>query len=212
MTVPSSLFFRLLNNRNQRHPWKVTNNWSILNYYNNLFSIILWYNRSYILIKFFLTTSKPQKKDSTWEQCFSCKIVFQNQSCPWRPFAWVNFFGKGATRYLHAPCITKEQSIGAHDIVNDQGFGMIYRAVSTQSAIWTFSCVRVNTAKQKDGLSSSLMLNVLEAKIFQYGFLEGHNVWENKCCKWIYKMIIYLNYRERCDDMTDHHSYSVFTT
>jgi len=23
------------------------------------------------------------------------------------------------------------------------------------------------------------MLNVLEAKIFQYGFLEGHNVWGN---------------------------------
>jgi len=23
------------------------------------------------------------------------------------------------------------------------------------------------------------MLNVLEAKIFQYDFLEGHNVWQN---------------------------------
>jgi len=30
--------------------------------------------------------------------------------------------------------------------------------------------------KQKDGLTSFLMLNVLEAKLFQYGFLEGHNV------------------------------------
>ena len=35
---------------------------------------------------------------------------------------------------------------------------------------------RINTAKQKDGLTSFLMLSVLEAKIFQYGFLEEHNV------------------------------------
>jgi len=27
-----------------------------------------------------------------------------------------------------------------------------------------------------DGLTPFLMLNVLEAKIFQYDFLEGHNV------------------------------------
>ena len=30
--------------------------------------------------------------------------------------------------------------------------------------------------KQNDRLTSFLFLNVLEAKIFQYGFLEGHNV------------------------------------
>jgi len=32
------------------------------------------------------------------------------------------------------------------------------------------------TAKQKDGLTFFLILNVLEAKIFQHDFLEGHNV------------------------------------
>ena len=40
------------------------------------------------------------------------------------------------------------------------------------SHLEVFRCERVNTTKQKDGLTSFLMLNVLEAKIFQYGFLE----------------------------------------
>ena len=31
-------------------------------------------------------------------------------------------------------------------------------------------------AKEEDGLTSFLILDVLEAKIFQYNFLEGHNV------------------------------------
>jgi len=36
---------------------------------------------------------------------------------------------------------------------------------------------RINTAaKQKDQLTSFPMLNVLEAKIFQFDFLKGHNV------------------------------------
>ena len=40
----------------------------------------------------------------------------------------------------------------------------------TRSAIWKFSDVRrINTAKQNDGLTSLLMLNVLETK-------ERHNV------------------------------------
>ena len=49
----------------------------------------------------------------------------------------------------------------------------------TQSAIWNFACERNNTAKQKDGLTSFFVLSVLEAKIFQYGFLEEHKVCEN---------------------------------
>ena len=36
-----------------------------------------------------------------------------------------------------------------------------------------YSVERINKAKQKTGLTSFLMLNVLEAKIFQYDFLEG---------------------------------------
>jgi len=44
------------------------------------------------------------------------------------------------------------------------------------SYLEVFRCERINTAKQKDALTSFLMLNVLEAKIFQYGFLEGHNM------------------------------------
>jgi len=40
----------------------------------------------------------------------------------------------------------------------------------------SFVIERINTAQQKDGLNYFLMLNGLEAKIFQYGFLEGHNV------------------------------------
>jgi len=74
------------------------------------------------------------------------------------------------------PCITREQSLGLHDIVNDQGFAMHYRAISNLvSHLEVFRYERINTAKQKDGLTSFLMLNVLETKIFQYDFL-GHNV------------------------------------
>ena len=32
------------------------------------------------------------------------------------------------------------------------------------------------TAKEEDGLTSFLILDVLEAKIFRYNFLEGHYV------------------------------------
>ena len=32
------------------------------------------------------------------------------------------------------------------------------------------------TAKEEDGLTSFLFLDVLESKIFRYNFLEGHNV------------------------------------
>ena len=39
-----------------------------------------------------------------------------------------------------------------------------------------FQYERINTVKQKDGLTFFLMLNVIEAKIFQYDILEGHNV------------------------------------
>ena len=77
---------------------------------------------------------------------------------------------------MKAPCMSKEQYKGIHDVVNDQGFAMHYRAISnTISYLEVFRCERINTAKQKDGLTSFLMLSVLEAKIFfQYGFLEEH--------------------------------------
>jgi len=75
------------------------------------------------------------------------------------------------------PCITREQSLGLHDVVNDQGFAMHLRVISNLvSHLEVFRYERIDTAKQKDGLASFLMLNVLETKIFQYDFLEGHNV------------------------------------
>ena len=50
---------------------------------------------------------------------------------------------------------------------------MHYRTISnTVSHLEVLRCERINIAKQKDGLTSFLMLSVLEAKIFQYGFLE----------------------------------------
>ena len=42
-----------------------------------------------------------------------------------------------------------------------------------------FWCERVNTAKQRDGLTSFFTLSVLEAKIFQYACLEEHKMCEN---------------------------------
>ena len=75
------------------------------------------------------------------------------------------FLGKGP----------REQYKGIH-VVNDQGCAMHYRAVSH---LEVFRCEGINTAKQKDELTSFLMFSVLEAKIFQYGFLEEHKVCEN---------------------------------
>ena len=47
---------------------------------------------------------------------------------------------------------------------------MHYRAISNRvSHLRVLRCKRFNIAKQKDGLTSFLMLSVLEAKIFQYG-------------------------------------------
>ena len=79
---------------------------------------------------------------------------------------------------MRDPCITREESLGIHDGVIDQGFAMHCRAMhcNTISHLEAFQCERINTAMQKDGLTSFLMLNVLEANIFQYDFLEGHNV------------------------------------
>ena len=45
--------------------------------------------------------------------------------------------------------------------------------------IRSFRCERINTANQRDGLTSFLMLSVLEAKIFQYGFLQEHKMYLN---------------------------------
>ena len=54
---------------------------------------------------------------------------------------------------------------------------MHYRAISnTVSHLEVFGFERINTAKQKEGLTSFLMLSVLEAKILQYGFLEEYKV------------------------------------
>ena len=61
--------------------------------------------------------------------------------------------------------MSKEQYKGIHDLVNDQGFAMHYRAISnTASDLEVFPCERINTAKQKDGLTSFVILSVLEAK------------------------------------------------
>ena len=62
----------------------------------------------------------------------------------------------------------------------DQGFAMHYRAISNMvSYLEVFQCERINTAKQKDGLTSFLMLSVLEANIFQHGFLDEHKMCVN---------------------------------
>ena len=68
--------------------------------------------------------------------------------------------------------MSKEQYKDIQDVVNDQGFALHYRAISNRvSHLEVFQCERINAADQKDGLTSFLMLSVLEAKIFfQYVF------------------------------------------
>ena len=63
-----------------------------------------------------------------------------------------------------------------HYVVSDQGFAMHCRAVSNKvSHLDIFLCVRVNTAKQKYGLTSFLMFNVLEAKDLSDRFSRRNN-------------------------------------
>ena len=64
-----------------------------------------------------------------------------------------------------------------HYAVSDQGFAMHYRAVSNRvSHLDIFWCVRVDAAKQKDGLTSFLMFNILEAKDLSDRFSRRNNV------------------------------------
>ena len=78
---------------------------------------------------------------------------------------------------MKAPCMSKEQ-LQITWRTCSQGLQCIIGRFQTQSAIWQFSNVheRINTAKQKDGFTPFLMLSVLEANIFQCGFLEEHKV------------------------------------
>ena len=72
---------------------------------------------------------------------------------------------------MKAPCMSKEQYKGIHDMDNDQGFAMHYRAISnTVRDLEVFRCERINTAKQEDGLTSFVMSSVLETKIFNMVF------------------------------------------
>ena len=81
---------------------------------------------------------------------------------------------------MKAPCMSKEPYKSIHHVVNDQGFAMHYRKISnTVSHLEVSQCDRINTAKQKEGLTSFSMLSFLEVKIFQYGFLEEHKVCVN---------------------------------
>ena len=48
--------------------------------------------------------------------------------------------------------------------------------LNTVSHLEVFRCERINKEEQKDGLTSFLMLSVLEAKIFQNGSLEEYKV------------------------------------
>ena len=77
-------------------------------------------------------------------------------------------------RKIHA--VQETQSLSLHDVLSAQGFAMHYRAI----AIFKFSDVRESlAAKEKDRSLYFLILNAIEAKIFNHVFLEGHNVWEN---------------------------------
>ena len=57
-----------------------------------------------------------------------------------------------------------------------KGLQSIMGRFQTRSAFCQFSDVTESfTAKEGNGLTSFLILDVLEAKIFRYNFLEGHN-------------------------------------
>ena len=147
-----------------------------------------------------LTIGSQVNSYNNW-LCFSQNILLEGQSGPWRFVLGANFLGKGPTDNnwqknscqmqmsgrqilvwrsgMKAPNLSKEQYKGIHDIVNGQGFAMHYRAISNMVSHFVFWCERINIAKQKNGLTSFLLLSVLhvDAKIFQHhGSLEEHKV------------------------------------
>jgi len=101
-----------------------------------------------------------------------------NSKCFLKCFYSIKILFTESDTSMKDPFITRKQSLCIHDVVKDQGFAIHYSLVisNTVSHLEVFRCEKINTAKQKDGLTSFLMLNVLETKIFQYDFLEGHNV------------------------------------
>ena len=57
-----------------------------------------------------------------------------------------------------------------------KGLQSLIGQFKTRSAFCEFSDVIESfTTKEEDGLTSFLILDVLEGKIFRYNFLEGHN-------------------------------------
>ena len=75
---------------------------------------------------------------------------------------------------LNQILVGSKQYVGINNV--DQGFAMHYRAISnTVRHLEVFRRDRISTAKQTDGLTLFLILNVLESKIFQYDFLDLHN-------------------------------------
>jgi len=61
------------------------------------------------------------------------------------------------------PRITREQSRGIPDVVNDRGFAMHYRATSN---LEVFQCERINTAKQKKWIEFSSYDECFRSKDF----------------------------------------------
>ena len=73
--------------------------------------------------------------------------------------------------------LQETQSIGIHDVLFEKGFAKHCRPTSN---VQVFGCKRIFFGQSKrmdwSNMTSFLILNVLEAKIFQYNSLEGHNV------------------------------------
>ena len=63
------------------------------------------------------------------------------------------------------PCITREQSLGIHDAVNDQAFAMHYRAISnTVSHLEVFRCEKNQYSKAKGRIDFSSYVECFRSK------------------------------------------------
>ena len=73
--------------------------------------------------------------------------------------------------------LQETQSVGIHDVLFEKGLQSI---VGRLQNVQVFGCERIFFGQSKrmdwSNTTSVLILNVLEAKIFQYNSLEGHNV------------------------------------
>ena len=104
-------------------------------------------------------------------QLYSCLLCYKICNRISRIIGWIFFHGIKAGRFNSVFFVVFCLELNSTWLITSE-LAMHYRAISS---LEVFRCDKINTTKLKDGLTSFLILDVLEAKIFPYDFLDQHN-------------------------------------